>query len=126
MTTARKNILLAGLGRFVPAGVFPNGKNKELAEIEMKKAGEHGFDCTNVDLNPEDVAWSLQTVRTLLETKKWDAFLVGYGVRGTQANTVLFEGAVNASREISPQTKLMFSTAPDTIFEAIQRAFPDA
>ena len=51
--------------------------------------------------------------------------MIGYGIRGPKEYTVLFESVVNAAREIAPGAKLMFSTAPDGVFETIRRAFPE-
>lgn len=124
MSIARKSILVAGLGRFVPAGQFPSGQNVQRAEEDMKRASERGFDCTEIHLNPKDLTNTLDMVKETLRSKHWDGFVIGYGVRGMKEYTELFEGAVNASREITPGTKFMFSTAPDGIVEAIERVFP--
>ena len=125
MTTTRRSILVAGLGHFAPQGSFPggDGKNVELVEADMKKAADYGFDCTMLHLNPENEGDSLNEVREKLGNQKWDGFVFGFGLRGRKEYTALFEAVVNASREISPRTRMLFSTAPDGVFESIQRAF---
>ena len=126
MSAARKTILIAGLGRFVGAGRFPNGQNVKLVQEQIEKATKRGYDCTEIYLNPEDLNGTLDMVKETLRSKQYDGFVIGYGVRGMKEHTELFEGAVNASREITPSTKFVFSNSPDSIVEAIQRVLPQA
>lgn len=67
------------------------------------------------------MAAAVEEVENQLKDRKWFGFMIGFGVRGTPEFTPLFEAAVNASREVSPQTRLMFPTGPDKIYEAIVR-----
>ena len=122
MSIARRSILVAGLGRYGPPSSA--SANIEKVQADSTKAREHGFDCSFMELNPEDVSTMLDMVKDKLKSEHWHGFVIGFGVRGRKEYTVLFEDVVNAAREITPATKLMFSTAPDGVFEAIQRAFP--
>ena len=124
MSIARKSILVAGLGRYGPA--TSSSVNIEKAQADLSKAKMNGFDCSLSEVNPDDVSGTLAMVKETLRSKQWDGFVIGYGVRGLKEYTVLFEEIVNAAREITPGTKLIFSNAPDGVFEAIRRAFPDA
>lgn len=57
-------------------------------------------------------------------SRPWDAVVIGFGLRGNKMLTVAFEEMVNYVRENAPGAKLLFSDAPDTHLEAIQRNFP--
>ena len=123
MSIERKTILIAGLGRYGPSASA--SANKEKVQADIAKAREHGFECSDIECNPEDLSGTLEALKEKLRSQHWDGFNIGYGVRGLKQYTELFEGAINAAREITPGTKFMFSTSPDGVFEAIQRAFPE-
>lgn len=123
-SAARRTVLVAGLGKYAKVS-YSTDEIIRRVEVDVKQASEMGFDCTTTYINPEDPPTALETVKQALQEQKWDAFSIGYGIRGDLDHTGLFEQLVNASREISPQTKLLFSTAPDGIVEAIKRAYPE-
>lgn len=130
-STARRSILVGGLGRFIhlaPSAVAPNAvaNLKEALAKEIERAYEAGYDVTNFDINPEDPAWSVQQVTELLNSKHFDVMTLGFGIRGNKEWTSLFEDLVNTARELSPRTKLGFSTSPADICGTIKRLFPDA
>ena len=120
-TKPTKTVLLAGLGRYGPPA--DASANLEKGQAELKRAHEAGYETSLLELNPDDVTGSLAALQEALRSKEYDAFLIGFGVRGKKEYTPLFEGVVNASREISPRMKLLFSTSPDAVFETILRGF---
>jgi hypothetical protein len=127
--STNKTILVAGLGRFItsidPEGAAQLGDNRQLLLDNLSKARSHGFDPSPLEVNPNDAANSLEDLRELLQSKQWDGFIIGYGIRGKKEFTDLFEDLVNLSREVSPTTKLGFSVAPDAVFETMRRMFPE-
>ena len=126
-----KAILVAGLGRYANAAPSETAKFGSTDEVVRKvaanveKAREAGFDCTVFEMNPNDQVGTVQMLKRELEAHHWDGFSMGSGIRGNMAYSELFEVAVNASREISSGTKLLFPTGPDKIYEAISRGFED-
>ena len=116
-----KTILLSGLGRYGPQEDVTT--NFEKAQAEIQRAHSAGYETTLLELNPNDEAGTLATVTEMLTERHFDGFLIGFGLRAKKEYTPLFEAVVNASREVSPGTKLLFSTAPDAVWEAIVRAF---
>lgn len=124
MNTKSKTILIAGLGRYGPAASASANISKVQADI--RRANEAGYRTQDLELNPNDIAQSVSTVRKTLQSNSFDGFLVGFGVRGNKDFTPLFEDVVNASRETSPATKLLFGTAPDAVYETILRGFGKA
>lgn len=95
MSTPNKTILVVGLGRFGP----PNTVNDARAKVQsqLQKAREAGYDTTELQLDPENKAESLEAVREALKLKSFDAMVIGYGLRGFKENTVLFEEVVNVA-----------------------------
>jgi hypothetical protein len=128
----RKTILAAGLGRFLkhpPGFVSPFGTPEEIqrkVDDDLAKCRDAGFECVHFELNPEDLARSMDSFKRQLRGRDWDAVLIGFGVRGTPAHTPLFEAAVNMCRVVVPNTPMMFSAGPDKCLEACCRIFPDA
>lgn len=60
-------------------------------------------------------------LRQTLQSKNFDAFVIGYGLRGMKDYTVVFEEIMNCARETRPKMKLLFSTRPDGLMEALER-----
>ena len=60
-----------------------------------------------------------------LRRKQWDGFKIGVEARSNKQYIQLLEGVVNAYRVSTLGTKLLFSTAPDAVYNAIPRAFPE-
>ena len=120
---------MAGLGRYANAAPSETAKFGSTDEIARKvaanveKAREAGFDCTVFEMNPNDQVGTVEMLKRELEGYQWDGFSIGSGIRGNMAYSELFEVAVNVSREISSETKLLFPTGPDKIYEAISRGF---
>ena len=77
MSDARKSILVAGLGRYGPPAF--SSANREKVQADMKKAREHGFDCSDLEVNPEEVSGTLEMVKDKLRGAHWDGFVIGFG-----------------------------------------------
>ena len=119
MSGRGKTILIAGLGRFTAAPVVNTVVEK--VQAGLKQAQEAGYDTMMLELNPEDPKGSLESVREMLKSKNFDGLLIGYGLRAMKENTVLFEDVVNCARELRPEMKLLFATAPDRMLETLER-----
>jgi hypothetical protein len=136
MSTSR-SILVLGLGPYAKLVKSPPhmgappaaGDNKEKVEREVSKAKDMGFECTTMHVNPTDISGTMASVQQQLRSREWSGIVIGYGVRGLPDCTELFEKLVNMCTEetwgkgCGSGSKLMFSTAPDKIVEAIQRVF---
>jgi hypothetical protein len=62
-----------------------------------------------------------EAIKDVLEAWQPDVFCVGYGLRSVSEFTDLFERVVEAVRELSPNTKLAFPSAPDDTMDAVRR-----
>ena len=121
MASPTKQILIAGLGRFTPAYVVVAVQEK--VQADLKRARELGYEMTALEINPEERTSSINTVKENLEAKRFDAVIIGFGLRGMKENTVVFEEVVNAAREVAPGMRLLFSEKPDGIVECLERWF---
>ncbi|KAK0770695.1 hypothetical protein LTS16_024038 [Friedmanniomyces endolithicus] len=132
MATQRKSILTATFGEYArlnPALIASYGGEANIERMistNVRQANAAGFDVDNIAINPEDPADSIKRFEAKLRSQDWDGLLVGWGLRGNQSHTVLFEAAVNVAREVAPQTRMLFGNAPDDMFMTIQRNFPEA
>jgi hypothetical protein len=120
---AKKRIVSMGLHPdVVNYALFPGlTKEKLFQGLKAQEEGltKLGFEVTMclVDLGEtaEAVARS-----TLLE-KKYDAVLVGAGVRTPPPQFLLFEKLVNVVHECAPQAKICFNTRPEDTTDAFLR-----
>ncbi len=60
-----------------------------------------------------------------LEAKRYDAVLIGAGVRLVAANTLLFECIVNAAHVTQPGCRFVFNRAAVAAPDDIRRWYPD-
>ncbi|WPH00733.1 Hypothetical protein R9X50_00356300 [Acrodontium crateriforme] len=129
------SILVAGLGRFANKEALALGKPKSAAaatalktsiaaqlDAGVEASNKAGYHVERTELNPADPT-SIAALSELLQSRKWDGFMIGYGLRGVFANTPLFEQVVNLSREVAPETRLLFSNTPDEVLVTIERSF---
>ena len=65
MSIAQKSVLVAGLGRFGPSASA--SANREKVSADVKRAKDHGFDCSDVEVNPKDANGSLEMVKGNVE-----------------------------------------------------------
>jgi hypothetical protein len=63
--------------------------------------------------------------RQWLEAKRYDAVLIGAGVRLVAANTLLFESIVNAAHITQPDCRFVFNRAAVATPDDIRRGYPN-
>jgi hypothetical protein len=63
--------------------------------------------------------------RQWLEAKRYDAVLIGAGVRLVAANTLLFESIVNAAHITQPDCRFVFNRAAVATPDDIRRWYPN-
>lgn len=80
-----------------------------------------GYDYVNFLPEPEE---AIARLSKELELEHWDGVIFGWGIRGNPEMTVLFEELVDCVRTMSPGTKIMFNTSPDSTLDAAKRSFP--
>ncbi|GIZ48993.1 hypothetical protein CKM354_001203400 [Cercospora kikuchii] len=127
MSDARKNVLVAGMGHFVSADWEQQGKNgqqntnRQTVVDEMERAKAEGYNCSLVDVNPEDPEDTLRRIKEVLQKRHCDIFMIGFAVRGNPKFTSMFEQLVNTSVELSPKTKFGFFPKPDEVYSTLVR-----
>jgi len=63
--------------------------------------------------------------RAWLAAKRYDAVLVGAGIRLVASNTVLFESIVNAAHSMAPHCRFVFNRAATATPDDIHRWYPE-
>ena len=66
-----------------------------------------------------------EKVRTWLAGKRYDAVLIGAGVRLVANNTLLFEAIVNAAHAANPDCRFVFNYSATSTPDDIRRWYPD-
>ncbi|SPT59290.1 MULTISPECIES: hypothetical protein [Actinomadura] len=84
---------------------------------------EAGYEADGCQIDFGETA--LDTVRGRLAAKRYDAVLIGAGVRLVPPNTLLFESIVNLVHETLPDARFVFNHAAATTPDDIRRSFPD-
>jgi hypothetical protein len=62
-----------------------------------------------------------RVLRDRLAQARYDAVLIGAGLRTLPPHALLFEGLVNAVHEAAPQARFAFNTNPADTAQAVQR-----
>ncbi|KDE99629.1 hypothetical protein Y900_011930 [Mycolicibacterium aromaticivorans JS19b1 = JCM 16368] len=70
-------------------------------------------------------AAGVQKAHQWLEAKRYDAVLIGAGVRLVAGNTLLFESIVNAAHVTQPGCRFVFNQAATATPDDIRRWYPD-
>ncbi|OBH09825.1 hypothetical protein [Mycobacterium sp. E3247] len=65
-----------------------------------------------------------EKVRRRLEAKRYDAVLIGAGIRLVAGNTLLFESVVNAAHATQPGCRFVFNRAAQSTPADIRRWYP--
>lgn len=120
-STATKAVLVIGQkeGREYDAETI-----RRFADEQTAKAQEAGFDVEILIFDsqaPHEV--SLSQIRERLGAKRWDGVVIGFGVRGDRALTVLFEDTVNICVQEFQITRFGFNSTPEDTAETVIRAF---
>ena len=66
-----------------------------------------------------------EKARTWLSAKRYDAVLIGAGVRLVASNTLLFEAIVNAAHAANPGCRFVFNSSATSTPDDIRRWYPD-
>ena len=82
-----------------------------------------GYDVDNclIDFGEAGV----EKARSWLSTKRYDAVLIGAGVRLVANNTLLFEAIVNAAHSANPDCRFVFNYSPASTPDDIRRWYPN-
>jgi hypothetical protein len=81
-----------------------------------------GYDVDNCLIDVGDAG--AQEARRWLEAKRYDAVLIGAGVRLVAGNTLLFEAIVNAAHTSQPGCRFVFNRAAASTPDDIRRWYP--
>jgi hypothetical protein len=65
-----------------------------------------------------------ETARQWLAAKRYDAVLIGAGVRMVASNTLLFEAIVNAAHAANPECRFVFNYSATSTPDDIRRWYP--
>ena len=82
---------------------------------------EAGYDYHGFFANPKD---GYQPFTDVVTSRKWDAIIIGFGVRGMPQSTEFFEWLVNEIKEKAPQSKIGFNQSPESTLDAAKRLAP--
>lgn len=82
-----------------------------------------GYDFRSMGVNGREgfEGGTFDDIKQVLKEWQPDGFCVGYGLRSVSEYTDLFERVVQATKELSPGTKLGFPRAPDDTVDAVRR-----
>ncbi len=120
---ANKNVISIGLHPdVVNYALFPGLTREKLTEdlrAQEEQLQKLGF-CTTfclVDLGET----AAQVARAALAEARYDAVVIGAGVRVPPPHLPLFETLINAVHELAPTAKICFNSRADDTAEAILR-----
>ncbi|BCI52278.1 hypothetical protein NIIDNTM18_15560 [Mycolicibacterium litorale] len=86
----------------------------------LRAAGYHVDNCL-VDFGEAGAA----KARDWLGANRYDAVLIGAGIRLVAGNTLLFEAIVNAAHSMQPDCRFVFNREAKATPDDIRRWFPD-
>jgi len=86
----------------------------------LRAAGYHVDNCL-IDFGDAGA----DKARQWLEAKRYDAVLIGAGVRLVASNTLLFEAIVNAAHVAAPGCRFVFNRAAVATPDDIRRWYPN-
>src|SRR3977135_1061142 len=66
-----------------------------------------------------------EKARAWLANKRYDAVLIGAGVRLVATNTLLFEAIINAAHSANPHCRLVVNYSPSSTTDDIRRWYPN-
>ncbi|OAL54670.1 hypothetical protein IQ07DRAFT_583900 [Pyrenochaeta sp. DS3sAY3a] len=127
MAAIQKRVLVAGLGRYVAADYEAGSKlgiqksNRQMMIDDIEKAKVAGYECSSLDVNPDQREDTIRQIKEILQSQHHDLFIVGFGLRSNPNLSSLFEDVVNACVEVSPKTKFGFNPLPNELYETILR-----
>jgi hypothetical protein len=124
----KKNLLLIGIDPSLINFTGPEFAAFPGLTAEKVEAGIKGSINQLMELGYEtQLCWTdfgqtaLSVIENHLKAKKFDAVLIGAGVRVPASNFILFEKMINSIHEHAPQSKICFNTNPHDTIAAVQR-----
>lgn len=124
----KKNLLLIGIDPSLIDFTSPEFAVFPGLTAEKVEAGIKGSINQLLELGYEtELCWTdfgqtaLNVIEKHLQSKKYDAVLIGAGIRVPEANFLLFEKMINSIHEYAPQSKICFNTNPKDTIAAVQR-----
>lgn len=124
--TEVKRILVIGLAGHArgtsATSMMPSGTFRGKIKQQVAEAKRLGFELDIIQVKPSDFNTKVRSIKEHLKQKPHGC-MIGNGIRGTGTieYTKFFEALVNACREITPGTKLLFNTSPLDIAETCKR-----
>ncbi|EWC44352.1 hypothetical protein DRE_01178 [Drechslerella stenobrocha 248] len=82
---------------------------------------QEGYDAIGYFIAPEQ---GIKVFEDKLGEEKWDAVIIGWGVRGNKDLTHWMEDMVNCIREKAPNTKILFNWDPESTIDTVRRNIP--
>jgi hypothetical protein len=118
-----KKVMSVGLHPdVVDYSLYPGLTKEKLAQglkAQEKVLQDLGFEVKMLLVDTGETAEKVTTAA--LHEKKYDAVVVGAGVRTAQAQFALFEKLINAIHEHAPQARICFNSRADDTADAILR-----
>ena len=105
---------------------FPGLSNEKLRAANeqnvagLRAAGYHVDNCL-IDFGPAGA----DKARQWLQAKRYDAVLIGAGVRLVPVNTLPFESIINAAHVAQPNCRFVFNQAAVATPDDIRRWYPN-
>lgn len=123
-TGGKKSVLLIGLApHAVDFSKIPGLDEAKLTaaiQAGLEQVGAAGFDATWCLTESTWESAEPQIARALA-AKRYDAVMIGAGVRAIPEHFLLFERIINLVHTGAPGAKLCFNTSPDSTLAAILR-----
>jgi hypothetical protein len=123
-TGSKRSVLLIGLAPHV----VDFSKVPGLDEAKLKAGIQAGLE--EIVAAGFDASWCLTDstwekvepqVSAALAEKRYDAIMIGAGIRTIPEHFLLFERVINLVHGAAPGAKLCFNTSPDTTLAALRR-----
>ncbi|CAJ2499896.1 Uu.00g027490.m01.CDS01 [Anthostomella pinea] len=121
-------VLIAGLKFDAPGSTAqhfgPPAAIAKAVQDDLAVAERAGFSHTDLLFDPDrNLEEQVGQFEAYLRSGKFDAVMIGVGVRLVPEHTLLFERLVNLCRVIVPDIPWVFNTRPGTTTEALYRVF---
>jgi hypothetical protein len=107
-----------------PDPVFSKPCAQSIQQLLTTLTNGLNLSSTSVELKERDMA-GVEKARTWLGAKRYDAVLIGAGVRLVATNTLLFEAIINAARSANPHCRFVFNYSPTSTPDDIRRWYPN-
>lgn len=121
--TSRGKVVLVGLSPdvvdFEKWTHLTSEKLMHQLESDVARLNGLGFEAKICLIDRGETAGDV--VLAELQATRWDAVLVGAGVRNDPEQFLLFERLINLIHEHAPQARICFNNSPDSSAEAVLR-----